>query len=103
MTALREQAKALGNARIHYTSEGRSGNLYFESDETTFNVWWEFGGGDALAIINIPSEKTWEALTKLPLDKRDAVLDYIGAQVIHDQASGRGTYEISDNFLTIYK
>jgi len=103
MTALREQAKALGNARIRYTSEGRSGNLYFESDETTFNVWWEFGGGDALAIINIPTEQTWEAQTKLPLDKRDAVLDYIAAQVIHDQASGRGTFEISNNFLTIYK
>jgi len=103
MNTLTEQARTLGNARVRYTSEGRSGNLYFESDETTFNLWWEFGGGEALAIINIPTEQTWEALTKLPLDKRDAVLDYIAAQVIEDQASGRGRHEISDNFLTIYK
>jgi hypothetical protein len=103
MPTLSEQAKALGNARIRYTSEGRSGSLYFESDETTFDLWWEFGGGDALAIINIPTERTWVALTKLPLDKRDAILDYIAAQVINDQASGRGRCEISDDFLTIYK
>jgi hypothetical protein len=103
MDDLSEQAQSLGNARIHYTSEGRSGNVYFESDETSFDVWWEFAGGDALAIINIPTEKTWEVQTRLPLGKRDAVLAFIAAQVINDQASGRGTYEVSDNFLTIYK
>jgi len=103
MSTLSEQAQSLGNARIRYTSEGRSGNVYFESDETSFDLWWEFAGGDALAIINIHTEKTWEAQTRLPLDKRDAVLAFIAAQVIQDQASGRGTYEVSDNFLTIYK
>jgi hypothetical protein len=103
MLSLSQQAQLLGNARIRYTSDGRSGNVYFESDETTFDLWWEFAGDDALAIINIPTEKTWEAQTRLPLDKREAFLAFIAAQVIHDQASGRGTYEVSDNFLTIYK
>lgn len=103
MSTFSEQALALGNARIRYSSEGRSGNVYFESDETSFNLWWEFAGGDALAIINIPTEETWEVQTGLPLEKRDAVLAFIAAQVIQDQASGRGTYEVSDNFLTIYK
>jgi hypothetical protein len=86
MNTLAVQAKTIGNARIRYTSEGRSGYVYFESDDTSFDLWWEFAGGDALAIINIPTENTWEVQTKLPQEKRDAVLAFIAAQVIHDQA-----------------
>lgn len=93
----------MGNARLNYSTEGRGGTVFFESDETNFDMWWEFGGGDALAIIDIPSEQHWVARTNLPLEKRAAILDYIGQQVIQDQASGRGTYEISDNCLTIYQ
>lgn len=100
---LEKQAEALGNARLRYSSEGRSGNVYFESEEGTFSMWWEFGGGDAVAIINIPAEQYWEAQTGIPVDKRDQVLAYIGAQVVQDQVSGRGRYEIDANFITIFK
>lgn len=102
-TGLQQLAETLGNARLSYSTEGRGGTVFFESEEAKFDMWWEFAGGDALAIIEIPSEQQWDARTKLPLEKRATVLDYIAQQVIHDQASGRGTYEISDNFLTIYR
>lgn len=102
-TGLQQLAENLGNARLLYSSEGRSGTVFFESDEAKFDLWWEFGGGDGLAIIDIPSEQQWTARTKLPSEKRAAILDYIAQQVIQDQASGRGTYEISDNYLMIYQ
>ncbi len=102
-TGLEKLAERLGNARLHYSTEGRGGTIFFQSDETKFDMWWEFGGGDALAIIDIPSEQHWVARTKLPLEKRAAILDFIGQQVIQDQASGRGTYAISENYLTIYQ
>lgn len=102
-TGLQQLAENLGNARLLYSTGGRGGTVFFESDEAKFDLWWEFGGGDALALIDIPSEQQWVARTKLPLEKRAAVLDFIAQQVIHDQASGRGTYETSDNYLTIYQ
>ena len=102
-TPLQKQAEALGNARLRYHTEGRGGTVYYESDAGKFDMWWEFGGGDAIAIINIPSEKHWEAQTNMHIDKRAAVLNYIGDQVVQDQASGNGYFEVSGDFLTIYK
>lgn len=91
-----------GNPRLRYANSGRGGTIYFENDETTFEMWWEFAGGDALAIINIPNENQWEGTTKIGLDSRNATLQFIGEQVIEDQNSGSGSFLIGDDFLTIY-
>jgi hypothetical protein len=97
-----DQYAALTHAQLRYESSGRAGTLYFKNQETSFSMWWEFGGGDALAIINIPSAQNWETETQLALDKRAVVLQFIGEQVVRDQASGNGYYEIAEDFLTIY-
>lgn len=89
--------------RLHYTSLGRGGYVRFENNLTSFDMWWEFGGGNALALIDIPSEQNWEATTKIPLAQREETLRFIAEQVIQDQASGRGTYTWDDRTLTIYQ
>ena len=89
--------------RLQYSSQGRSGLIRFENNLTSFELWWEFGGGNALALIDIPSEKNWEATTKIPLAQREETLRFIAEQVIQDQASGRGTYAWDDHTLTIYQ
>lgn len=89
--------------RLHYASMGRGGYVRFENNLTSFDMWWEFGGGNALALIDIPSEKEWEAKTKIPLAQRGETLRFIAEQVIQDQASGRGTYTWDDHTLTIYQ
>jgi hypothetical protein len=88
--------------RIRYTSGGRSGTVHYISKETTFDLWYEFAGGKALAIINIPTPQQWEAATKTPLSRRDAILKVIGAQVVKDQTMDEGSFEIGDEVLTIY-
>ena len=65
-------------------------------------MWWEFGGGNAVAIINIPTVKNWENLTGLPLDRRDSILQFIGEHVMEDQTSGRGGFMIRQDEMTIY-
>lgn len=89
--------------RLQYSSQGRSGLIRFSNNLTSFDLWWEFGGGNALALIDIPSEKDWETITKIPLAKRDETLRFIAEQVIQDQASGNGTYSWDDRTLTIYQ
>jgi len=90
-------------AKIKYVSEGRSGKVVYESAEATFALYYEFGGGDVVACIDIPSEQNWEKHTGLPLGRRDEVLHFIGKQVAKDQiSSGKGSYKIEKNWLNIY-
>lgn len=101
--AQKSRTKPGNSPRLHYSSMGRGGYVRFENNLTSFELWWEFGGGNALALIDIPSEKDWEATTKIPLAQREETLRFIAEQVIQDQASGRGTYAWDDHTLTIYQ
>ena len=89
-------------ARVGYTSGGRSGKVHYISKEATFDLDYEFGGGAAVAIIDIPTPKQWEAATKTPLSRREAILKFIGQQVVKDQTLDEGSFEIGENALTIY-
>jgi hypothetical protein len=88
--------------QVRYTSEGRSGTVHYISNETEFDMWYEFAGGDALAIINVPTPDQWESTTKTPLSRRTPILTFIGEQVVKDQTHGNGSFKIEDDFLTIY-
>jgi hypothetical protein len=88
-------------ARVGYTNSGRAGKVHYISKETTFDLEFEFGGGSAVAIIDIPRTKQWEAVTKTPLSRRDAILKFIGQQVVKDQTQ-EGSFEIGDSAITIY-
>ncbi len=90
-------------AKLRYTSEGRGGTIWFENDQTQFDMWWEFGGGDALALIDIPSPEKWEERTKIPLEKREEVLNFIARQVVEDKTYGESAYLIGNNVITIYR
>ncbi|WP_232074185.1 hypothetical protein [Spirosoma aureum] len=97
-----DSSSFMTNARILYTSEGRSGTVHFRSEETSFDMWYEFAGGNALAIINIPTPQYWQQLTKTPLLQRPAILQFIGEQVVRDQVTSEGYFRIDDDFITIY-
>lgn len=88
--------------KVYFYTEGRGGDFSYESHEGNFTSWWEFGGGDALAILNVPSAEHWEAQTGIPLTKRAAVLEFIGRETVRKQTtSGRGTFEVQENFIVI--
>jgi hypothetical protein len=94
--------KLEGNPSLRYETMGRGGTVWFESREAKFDMWWEFAGGDALAIVDIPTPDQWEARTKLPRDRREKVLTFIGEQIVEDQTGGEGSFIIGENVLTIY-
>jgi len=89
--------------RLSYTQDGRGGKVIYTQDKIRFEMDWEFGGGNAIAIIFIPEEKFWEKETGTKLKERDSILDFIGKQVIKDQAGGDGKYRIDWNSLVILK
>lgn len=91
------------NPAIEYINEGRGGSVIFKNDKTRFSMWWEFGGGDAVAIVSIPSVESWEDHTLLPLSERKTTLTFIGEQIVKDQFSGKGTFIIGQDVITFYK
>lgn len=71
---------------VGYQNEGRSGYVIFYRNDLTVRFYFEFGGGDAVAIISIPTPTQWEAETKMSLAERMPVLEFIAKRVIRDQA-----------------
>src|SRR5215471_14734904 len=88
--------------KVSYTSDGRSGTVHYRSKDANLDLWYEFAGGDALAIIDVPSPEEWEARTKTPLSFRDSILTFIGEQIVKDQTLEKGSFTLDDRFLTIY-
>ena len=51
-------------AKIKIISNGQSGKIqYIEGwwKPQTYEFYWEFGGGDAIAIVWFPNEEKWDA------------------------------------------
>lgn len=91
-----------GNPKVRYENQGRGGTVWYESAEARFALWWEFAGGEALAIIEAPDADHWETRTGLPRDRRDEVLRFIGERAVAEQTGGRGSFLIGESVLTIF-
>jgi len=87
-------------AKVSFHSSGPSGHVLYESPEGKLNLYYEFGGGDVTAIINVPTEAKWAAATNIPLEKRMAVLHVVGKETVKQQTRN-GAYEITDNCILI--
>lgn len=86
-----------------YYTEGRSGYLQFRNNETSFSMYWEYGGGNCVVSINVPSIQEWESVTGLPLHRREETLHLIGCRVVKEQTNnGSGHYKIEGNYINIY-
>lgn len=92
-----------GMPKVSYSNDGRSGHVWYQSHETEFTMYYEFGGGDCVASIDIPGPEDWTKHTGLPLARREEVLDFIGRQVVKDQTTGgKGRFKIEGNWLNVY-
>lgn len=87
--------------QVRFIEEGPSGRVVYEGKEGSFGLYWEFGGGDVLVIISVPTPEKWEAQTKVPLSERTPVLNLIGSEAIRQKNGGRGRYEIQENCILI--
>jgi hypothetical protein len=87
-------------AHVAYDNQGRSGTVIFYRNDLVLHFPFEFGGGETLAFITIPSAERWEAETKLPLADRQPILEFVAKRVIRDQASNC-TYLIGPEEIVI--
>lgn len=93
----------LKGACIRYLDEGRSGKVVFTCGLRSFEMYFEFCGGETLASIDIPTESEWVRATGFPLADRPAILEFIGRGVVRDQTTGgRGRFEIHERWISIH-
>lgn len=94
--------KALWGARVRYLSDGRSGSVVFSMGVRSFEMYYEFGGGDTVAILDVPTQSEWFEKTLFANELRRPILEFIGARVARDQVSmSRGRYEIHEDHIRI--
>ncbi len=78
-------------AKINIITQGRSGKIqYIEGSwfkKNTCEFYWEFGGGDTVAIINFPKDDTeWGAKYPWAVGRRMDIVKDMAEQVRKKQA-----------------
>lgn len=91
-----------GNPKVWLSGSGRGGDVHFESRETSFSCWWEFGAYGTFMIVDVPTQENWEKVTQLPLEKRMAILSFIGEHIVINETNNKGSFIIGENVLTVY-
>ena len=88
---------------LEIESMGRSGNIIFHWDKITCKFWWEFGTGNTLTFIDVPNAEKWEAVTGIPLERRDIALHFVGKKVAAGQGFGAEKYRLEPNAIVILR
>ena len=67
---------------VTITEEGRSGRVcYSEGPFHSHNFYWEFGGGEAVALISVPTPAEWSAAFPWAAARRTEILERVAAEV----------------------
>ncbi|MBK6826392.1 MAG: hypothetical protein IPG86_05815 [Chitinophagaceae bacterium] len=88
--------------RLEYHSEGRSGTVVYVEGDKRLSFYYEFGGGDCVAFIDVPVQAKWEKETGLSIERRADIMECIAQTALRDQVSN-GYYKISDNAISLYR
>jgi hypothetical protein len=80
---------------VTITEEGRSGSVSYEVEDQRITGWWEFAGGDALAIVSLGSAQEWERGHPWAMAQRAAILRSVADEVIRQKAPGH-TAEVDE-------
>lgn len=89
-----------GNVKVH--TSGRCGQLTLTLGQTTATFDWEYGGGNCIASVFVPTEEEWTSMDHLREYPRAEVLDTLARELIRQQCPGTRP-EVSDRFIHLYQ
>jgi hypothetical protein len=87
--------------RLEFFSHGRDGEVVYIEGDTKLHFYMEMGGGNCIFYLNIPSKEQWESVTKLPLNEREDILNYIAEGTQREQAPS-SYFTISDTEISYF-
>lgn len=88
-------------ARIEVSQDGRSGHVTYVEGALRASFHFEFGGGDCIAWLSVPTVNDWTRETGLPADRRDEVLRFVAERVHRDHA-GSARYTIDADSISFW-
>ena len=88
--------------RVLYSNQGREGYVTYQDHISSFTMYFEFGGGNCVAIISVPTEKDWGKLTGRRIEERTEILNFIAKQTLNDQVRN-GYFNITDNSIELFQ
>ncbi|MFZ9388552.1 MAG: hypothetical protein ACO25B_11795 [Chitinophagaceae bacterium] len=87
---------------IEYSGSGRAGTVTYVEGETRIDFYYEIGGGDCVACIDIPQQDRWEAATQTPLNRREDIIEFTARSVQQRQAPNC-RIEISEQSILFFR
>lgn len=88
--------------QLLYVNTGRDGYVIYRDIRSEIKMYYEFGGGNCIAIISIPSTADWEKETNRSLSDRTAIITFVAERATKEQVSN-GYYKITEDCIEIYK
>ena len=87
--------------KLEYIIEGRNGYVVYSDELDDLRFFFEYGGGNCVAIISVPASSEWTNNTNRSSIERDSILNFVAEQVIRDQVPN-GYYKLSDKWIEIF-
>lgn len=79
-----------GNVEVVWSvdiqEDGRSGSVKYREPSGSINFYWEFGGGDVVAIITVGTADSWRKQYSWAADRRAVILRRVADQVVRKKA-----------------
>ncbi len=66
--------------------DGRGGTIRYREPGGHLDFWWEFGGGDAIAIVQVGTADEWRRDHAWAAERRDEILRRVADEVIRQRA-----------------
>ncbi|ULQ55495.1 hypothetical protein KJS94_12660 [Flavihumibacter rivuli] len=89
------------NRQLHYHNMGRGGYVIYRDDKGEIKLDFEFGGGDCVAIIFLPTADQWLTAYNRSAEEKEGILTFIAQCAIRDQVPN-GRAVISDAFIELF-
>ena len=71
---------------VEIVTNGRSGHILYHESSNTASFFWEFGGGDVVAIVHGGPALGWNDKYPWAADRRREVLERVMEEVIRQKA-----------------
>jgi hypothetical protein len=70
---------------LQISQDGRGGQILLTLVSGSHSFWWEFGGGDCIACINVPDPTHWLRIPALAAHPREHLLQWLAEEVARRQ------------------
>jgi hypothetical protein len=72
---------------VEVVTNGRSGSVIYHETAKSISFYWEFGGGDTVAIIWVEDLAVWRARYPWAIKRRQEIIERVAHEVIRQKAS----------------